>query len=247
MVKKDSFGYGHTQWYAQDAVVADGSKLFDFSVDPDTQKILAVENTIWFTAVGNVAVIGLCNAYLWEQVEPHFKRACEWVEDTAPALVLVVGHWFGGNWGAPAGMGTEDVYRTMQTLPGCDKLGGKLKYLVGHVHANKVLETNTGFMIGSFGINGAQAQFSPMFDLPSGEAEQVGLPILDTRNGRAKLLYFSLGNNGQKADNFDEILGCISAKGYSACQRYATVWLDQPLAGGCKCQTKTLFFFIRHW
>ena len=232
--KDDSYGNAHMQWYAQDTVGADGSEMFDFSVDPDVQEqITSVENTIWYTAIGNMAMIGFCNAFSWEAVEPHFRRACEWIDDTAPAVVFLVGHWYGGNWGAPEGMGTEDVYKTIQTLPGCDKLGGKLKYLLGHVHANKILEKDTGFMLGAYGVSGVDKQLFDMFGLPPDDGDQLGLPILDTRNSRVKLSYFELANAGKKADNFDEILGCISAKGYSACEHYATVWLDQPLKGTC--------------
>ena len=230
----DSFGNAHMQWYAQDTVAArkDDSRMFDFSVDPDTKQRTAVENTIWYTAVGNVAIIGFSNAYSWEEVLPHFTRACKWIHGVAPALVILIGHWYGSGKGAPSGMGTEDVYDKIQTVHGCDKLGGRLKYFTGHIHRNLILKKDTGFMFGSNG----------MATKPFKVGQQLGLPILDTRHGRVKLSYFDLGKNGKKVHNFDEILGCISAKGYHACAHYATVWLDQSLAGHCQYHTPGMTF-----
>jgi hypothetical protein len=216
--KGDSFANGHMQWYAQDtyASLKNDSEPFDFSVNPDSQKKTAIENTIWYNMVGNVATLGFSNAFSWDESKSYFEAACQWVEAEQPALVIMIGHWHGSGMGCPTGMDTDHVYDSIQTLPGCDKLGGKLKYFEGHTHTNQILKKDTGFLLGSFGFDGG--------------GNQLGLPILDTRNGMVKLNYFELGNNGQKSENFDEILGCISAKGYSACEHYATSWMNQSLA-----------------
>ena len=117
-MKADSFGNTQMQWYAQDTVAAHDSKLFDFSVDPDSRKKTAVENTIWYTAVGNVAIIGFSNAYSWEEVLPYFTRACDWIKGLSPALVILIGHWHGSEYRAPKGMTdvSRDIYRKVQSV-----------------------------------------------------------------------------------------------------------------------------------
>lgn len=215
----DTFGYGRIQWYAQDTIATseNDTNLFDFGVGPASQDIPAIENTFWFHAIGNVAIIGFCNAYSWGKSLPYFTRACKWVEETSPSLVLLIGHWTMAGMGAPADMGTGDVSKKITNISGCDNLGGRLKVVAAHWHFNKMVWKDTAFVFGSNGIG------------PGGL--QLGFPILDTRHGRVKLIYFKLGEDGEKVGNFDEILGCISAKGYVACEHYAEVWLNQSLAG----------------
>jgi hypothetical protein len=243
-VESDSFANGHMQWYAGDTEgsvqqqqrqqrqqrqqqhlsngslsngsLQNGSAPFDFRVDPDTKTETAIENTVWYNMVGNVATLGFSNAYSWNASVPHFTKACQWVAREKPALVIMIGHWHGSGMGCPSGMDTDHVFTSIQTLPGCDDLGGRLKYFEGHTHTNQILQKDTGFLLGSFGYNG--------------QGEQLGLPILDTRGGRVKLNYFQLAENGVRSPDFDEILGCFGAKGYSGCMNYSTSWLDQSLA-----------------
>lgn len=214
--KADSFGNGHMQFYAQDTVasMADAKKPFNFDVDPDSTQLASVDNFVWYNMVGNVAMLGFANSYSWEESEPHFQKACQWIASEQPSLVVMIGHWNSEGLGCASGMDTEEVRPKLMQLEGCNNLGDRLKYFEGHEHCNYVKEKDYGFLVGSFGYNGCG---------------NFGLPILNTRNGRATLHYFPLGDNWQKADNFDEILGCIGAKGYSACTEYAQVWLDQPL------------------
>jgi len=205
------------QWYAQDTVASqkDQKQPFDFSVDPSSKNIVDVKNTVWYNMVGNVALLGFANSYSWQESEQHFQKACQWIASEKPALVVLIGHWNGVGLGCLANMDTDDVYNKITTLAGCNNLGSKLKYFEGHEHCNKIMKPGHGFMVGSFGYNGCG---------------NFGLPILDTRNGRAKLNYFPLGDGWKRTSNFDEILGCISAKGYSACTQYADVWLDEAIA-----------------
>jgi len=214
----DSFGNGHMQWYAQDTMASEtnASQPFDFSIHPSTGKKAAIENFIWYNMVGNVAMLGFSNAYSWKDSLPHFQKACKWIAFEQPALVIIIGHWNGNGMGCPSGMDTNHVYASIKSVEGCDNLGDRLKYFEGHQHCNYEAKKNTGWVLGSFGYDDSSCN-------------QFGLPILDTRNGRVKLNYFDLGDKGTKVSNFDEILGCISAKGYSACEHYATAWLDQPL------------------
>jgi len=214
--RADSFGNGHMQWYAQDTVAseADSKQPFNFDINPDSTDLAAIENFIWYNMVGNVALLGFANAFSWEESLPHFQKACQWIASEQPSLVVMIGHWNSEGLGCASGMDTEEVYPKIMQLDGCSNLGSKLKYFEGHEHCNYVKQEGYGFLVGSFGYNGCG---------------NFGLPILDTRNGRATLNYFPLGDNWQKADNFDEILGCFGAKGYSACTQYAQTWLDQEL------------------
>jgi len=217
---RDSFGNGHMQWYAQDTVASksDESKLFDFSANPDRHQIVDISNSFWYYTMGNVAFIGFSNSYDWEVTEPYFQEACQWVNDTNPALVVIIGHWNSGGLGAPSGMGTESVFPRVQRLPGCDSVGSRLKYVEGHQHCNKVTADNTGFMFGAFGFeDGASC------------AGAFGLPILDTRNGVARIYYFELGVNGQRTPDYDNIINCVSTRGYSACTKYAQLWMEENL------------------
>merc|ERR1712146_860934 len=84
--QSDSFGNGHIQWYAQDAMSAksDESQPFDFSANPDDFDIVDISNTFWYYTVGNVAMIGFANSYSWHLSELYFKEACKFVDETKP-------------------------------------------------------------------------------------------------------------------------------------------------------------------
>jgi hypothetical protein len=216
-MSSDSFGNGHMQWYAQDAMSSksDEAKPFDFGADPSKNEIVDISNTFWYYAMGNVAYISFSNAYDWGDSKPYFQEACKWVKDTNPALVVLQGHWNNVDLGAMPNMDTEHVFPKLQTLDGCDKLGSRLKFVEGHYHCNKIIKNNTGFMLGSFGMTNCGGDF--------------GLPILDTRQGTAKLYYFELGKQGHRTEDFDAIIDCFKTRGYSKCIKYAQVWMEEPL------------------
>jgi hypothetical protein len=217
----DSFGNGHMQWYAQDTVAATRkeSEPFNFTQSPDEYKIVDISNTFWYYTMGNVAFIGFSNAYDWEESEPYFKNACQWIKDTNPALVFLLGHWNGQNGGCTPGMATMDAFARVQQVDGCDTLGTRIKYVEGHKHCNYETEPSTGWLFGAFGFADSDSSCDGAF----------GLPILDTRNGKARLYYFELALQGERVDNFDTIIDCFKTKGYSKCTHYAQVWLDEPL------------------
>lgn len=216
----DSFANGHMQWYAQDSYHAAKfpNQMFDFSADPESSQIAAAGNFFWYYSVGNVAFIGFSNAYSWADTEMYFREACSWVESESPGLVVLLGHWNSGGMGCQDGMDDADVYSKVQGLPGCNALGQHLKYIEGHKHCN--MNFNPGFMLGSFG----------MMDGDSSCHGAFGVPILDTRGGRARLMYFELGVNGARTALYDEVLGCLRGSGYDACKHYAQTWMDEPLA-----------------
>merc|ERR1712100_588839 len=126
-----------------------------------------------------------------------------------------MGHWDGDNMGCASGMATPEAYSKLVSVPGCSALSSKIKYFEGHTHCNHVTNTNTGFMIGAFGMSGCG---------------DFGLPVLDTRGGEAKLWYFGLGSGGRRNSNWDTVLGCIRANGVSGCTQYASPWMQQSLS-----------------
>mmetsp|Transcript_91044 Transcript_91044/g.208645 ORF Transcript_91044/g.208645 Transcript_91044/m.208645 type:complete len:607 (-) Transcript_91044:393-2213(-) len=213
----DSFGTGHMQWYALDTMASkdNPAEPFDFSVSADSQEICAVSNSFWYNAVGNVGFIGFSNAYEWWQLEGYFQEACAWAQETQPQLVVLLGHWDAVNLGCQAGEDTPDVFRKVQSIPACSALGDSLKYVVGHNHCNEIMQADTGFMLGAFGMSGCG---------------QFGLPVLDTRNNRAKLYYFKMGTGGQREGQFQAVLDCLDASGFDGCLQYADTWMDVALA-----------------
>jgi len=217
----DSFGNGHMQWYAQDTIAAKAqeSQPFDFSQSPDENNIVDISNTFWYYTMGNVAFIGFSNAYEWNATEAYFVEACQWVKSTKPALVFLMGHWNGENAGCSGGMSTEDAYTRVQGVAGCDTLGTRIKFVEGHKHCNYVTKPNTGYVLGAFGFADSDTSCDGAF----------GLPILDTRNDWARLYYFELGLKGERTNNFDAIIDCVTTKGFSECTHYAQLWMEEPL------------------
>ena len=60
--------------------------------------------------------------------------------------------------------------------------------------------------------------------------------ITDSRSGRELFAYFRLqrkvsphGKGKPAFDNFEEIVGCIEARGVDACLGYAEIWTDATL------------------
>jgi hypothetical protein len=217
----DSFGNGHMQWYAQDTVSAkhDEAQPFNFDADPAKYEIADISNSFWYYTVGNVALVGFSSSYDWDASLPYFREACSWIGSTKPALAVLVGHWNSENSGCVEGMGTESVFARVQRLAGCDTLGTRIKFVEGHKHCNQIKQNNTGFLLGSFGFSDSDTSCSGAF----------GLPILDTRDGWARLYYFELGSFGQRADNFDTIIECFKEKGFSMCMSYAQLWMEEPI------------------
>lgn len=211
----DNLGFGLMQFYAQDTISSkfnEGSP-FDFRRLPP--RIAHGSNFFWYTMMGNIAFISFSGAETWADSQANFEEACRWADTEDPSLVVLLGHWDARNLGCEAGMAAPDVYRELLSMPGCQRFGKRIKYFEGHNHCNEITNPNTGFMFGSFGMSGCG---------------QFGLPILDTRNGKALLYYFPLGNGGARYGPWDVVMGCIKSKGFSACTQYADVWMEQDFA-----------------
>jgi len=212
----DNFGNGLMQWYAQDAMSgkSDASQPFDFSIDPSTYQVAHFSNFFWYNMIGNVAFIGFSGEAGWDQSEAYFEEACSWAQQQNPALLVLLGHWDADNLGCASGMASPEVYGKVSALPACATLGSRIKYFEGHNHCNRIVEDNTGFMVGANGMAGCG---------------DFGLPILDTRGGQATLWYFSLGSGGNRHTNWDEVLGCIKSYGFAGCTQYADIWMQEQI------------------
>jgi len=72
--------------------------------------------------------------------------------------VLLLGHWNGPGDGCAVDMTVPAVYKEISALPGCDKLGDRLKAFDGHTHCNHVQASGHAeeviFMIGGHGMLG---------------------------------------------------------------------------------------------
>jgi len=216
------------QWYAQDAMSAkaDPSAPFDFSQDPSKYQNAAASNFQFYNMIGNVAFIGFSNQADWQWQSDFFEEACAWVGSQQPELLVLLGHWNKQDMGCASGMDTPDAYNRVLGLSGCSQLGARIKYFEGHRHCNGVIQENVGFLVGSFGMgNGGCNGF------PEGDGT-LGLPILDTRGGVAKLYYFQMGIGGSRTANFDSILACLKTKGLSGCTGLpgVQVWMEEDLS-----------------
>ena len=144
--------------------------------------------------------------------------------DAAPAAVFLLGHWNDASSGCPKGADVPEVHAVLGTLPGCDSLGVRLKYMDGHVHCNHAGGTRSGdesasdevgFMIGGHGMSGCS---------------QYGFALVDSTGGRMRILYFE--ERSPSSDTFETILTCVREAGLAGCTHLASVWLDSPINEG---------------
>lgn len=59
----------------------------------------------------------------------------------------------------------------------------------------------------------------------------LGIPVVDTTNGRFRVFYFPLAQADQ-FDDSEDIIACVRKHGVSGCYHLATVWADVPLDFG---------------
>lgn len=212
----DNFGNGMMQWYAMDAMSAkaDEAQPFDFSANPFAGEPAHFSNFFSYNMLGNVAFISFSGQASWSESESYFAEACQWVGEQDPDLLVLLGHWDADNLGCQAGMATPEAFSRLMGYSGCGNLADRVKFFEGHNHCNHIIQSNTGFMIGSFGMSGCG---------------DFGIPIMDTRDGQAVLYYFQLGAGGQRSSNWGTIMDCLKSNGYAACKQYAQVWMQQDL------------------
>lgn len=192
--------------------------MFDFSKSADSKTMTDIKNAFWYNKIGNVAFIGFSNAYSWSESMPYFQEACNWVGNSKPSLLILIGHWNYKYDGCPSDMADPDVYNRIKSFSGCS--GVPLKYVEGHKHCNA--NYGDGALLGSNGFEDGDSSCHGAF----------GIPIFDTRNNNLKLWYFEMAAHEQKNGNFDAIVNCLESQGLDGCLHYATTWWDQSLEAG---------------
>lgn len=87
-----------------------------------------------------------------EETTPYFEEACEFMTNNDPSAVLLLGHWNTKGLGCTNDMNVPDTYREIiETIPKCNThhMKEKLRYIMGHMHCNVVVEDDVGFMVSS--------------------------------------------------------------------------------------------------
>jgi hypothetical protein len=138
----------------------------------------------------------------------------------------LLGHWCDVTLGAKRGYSTPELYDKMLQLPGCGSI--VLRYAHGHLHENRVWaraddEQAVGYIVGGSGIDD--------------QSRELGFGWIDSRFDRDVFAYFRLqrkappsrAKGGPAFDNFEEIIGCIEARGVDGCLQYAEVWRNSTL------------------
>lgn len=103
------------------------------------------------------------------------------------------------------------VYKELSARPACANLSSKMRYFMGHTHCNLVTEPDVGYMVGAWGMSDTSCSAA------------TGFPVVDTTGGTFKVYYFPI-QEANKFDNYDTILSCVKAKGFSGCYDLATKW-----------------------
>lgn len=95
----------------------------------------------------------------------------------------------------------------------------KMRYIMGHLHCNKVMEEDVGFMVAGQGMTANEN-----FDCNG----NFGLPVVDSFGGTFSIYYFDVSKYNEY-DHYQAIYDCISANGVSNCYHLATEWTSVPL------------------
>lgn len=234
MKRKDQLANGFMQFNGQDvaASVAPEQAVtlapFDFSVDPDAEDATAhslppAGNFFSYYKLGNTGFMSYSGGHSYNESAPYFEEACNFMTESAAAAVVLLGHWNLPGLGCTADMDVPHTYKEiLSTIPACAELSGKMRYMMGHVHCNVVVEQDVGYMVAGQGM---------ATSLPC--AGHYGMPIIDTHNGTFSVYYFDIqnveGEVEQQYDNYDAILDCITQNGVSGCYHLATEWSSTPL------------------
>ena len=167
--------------------------------------------------------IGVSNYHRTSHAQ--LQAACSYMHTSNVSLVFLLGHWCDVTLGAKEGFSTPELYRKMLQLPGCSSL--VLRYAHGHLHENRVWARAddgeaVGYIVGGSGIDD--------------QSRELGFGWMDSRFGREMFAYFRLqrkadprGKGKVAFDNFEEIVGCIEARGVDDCLSYAEVWRNTSL------------------
>mmetsp|Transcript_10997 Transcript_10997/g.16760 ORF Transcript_10997/g.16760 Transcript_10997/m.16760 type:complete len:515 (-) Transcript_10997:175-1719(-) len=225
--KKDQLGNGFMQFYAQDVAASevDPTVPFDFSKDPDApdtnaENLPPASNYFYYNQVGNVGFIGYSGAHTWEESEGYFTEACTWASSTPGiSTLLLLGHWNSDGDGCDSEMTVPEVYKSIASLPACEPVASKMRYMLGHKHCNMVMEEGAGFMVGGIGMSDYQC------------GGDFGIPVVDTTGGSFKVYYFPVQGAWptDKVDNYNEVLSCITENGVSGCYHLAVEWANEVI------------------
>ena len=117
-----------------------------------------IDNTFFYTQVGNVGLIGYSGLYSLVESFPRMAEACAWMpRQRGLDTVLLLGHWDKPNDGATYATATPGMYELVAQLPGCDAFDarGALKFIMGHTHCNEPHphgHVGKGFMVSGQGM-----------------------------------------------------------------------------------------------
>ena len=255
--KKDQFGNGFMQYYAQDVVAGRGNASttpFDFTVDPDTKQLPPASNFAFYHKIGDTGFIGFSGAHTKEDHIAFFEEACAYFDESVPrpAIIFALGHWSEAGLGAPIGMSTPAVFGRLSKLRGCDR--GTLRYAMGHTHCNRV-DRSEGAALAP--VPPASSTPATKAQMPVGthsnrgvEGEAIGYLLGGTgvrgdymgcntfgfayyeSGARELVVGFTLAEND--ADQYDHIVNCFEMRGISNCLSLGTVWRNSSMSRGSR-------------
>ena len=130
---------------------------------------------------------------------------------------MLEGHWNSDGDGCSADMTVPEVYASIASLPACNPVASKMRYMLGHKHCNEVylisiqwkfyyivlflfqvIDPNVGFMVGGWGMSDHSCGGS------------FGLPIVDTTGGQFRILYLPLQQAWPQAEVYCLVLQSIT-------------------------------------
>lgn len=235
--KVDQLANGFMQWNGQDvaaSMVPSADPLvvpnspYDFVNDPDTEgadveSILPpLTNFFSYYKMGNVGFISYSGAHDYISTAPYLEEACDYFTANPADAVLLLGHWNSRGLGCDSDMTVPSAYREMLEIPSCAGLSGKMRYVMGHLHCNTVVEPDVGFMVAGQGMTAEHLECDGNY----------GIPFVDTYGGNFSIYYFDIqqyGDGDASYDNYDAIIDCIKNNGISQCYHLAKVWTSVPL------------------
>lgn len=227
---KDNFGIGQMQYYAADTAASiispqDDVNFYDLSANPDDGRDITKSwpntgtNFLQYHKLGNIGFLSFSGADDFDKMKPHFVEACNYLVESKPSVVLLLGHWNHDGMGCEGTMAVPAVYEELLKMKECSALHDRLKYMDGHEHCNFVQARDSsqqpyGFMIGAHGMNDGAC------------SAQYGFAFLDSTGGRVKLHYFEVDSD-KKGDRYQQIVDCVkSLGGLDKCTQFAETWLD---------------------
>lgn len=231
--KVDQLGNGFMQWNGQDVAAsvvpssdpqAVPDSPYDFVNDPDAEdadsqaSLPPLTNFFSYYKMGNVGFISYSGAHDYISTAPYLEEACDYFNANPPDAVLLLGHWNSRGLGCSSDMSVPEFYKEILEIPSCSGLGDKLRYVMGHLHCNTVVEPDVGFMVAGQGMTAEHLECDGKY----------GLPFVDTYGGNFSIYYFDI-QKYDEYDNYDVIIDCIKTNGISQCYHLAEVWTSVPL------------------